>query len=611
MRGFPLIENVDHLILLGAVLVLLSILVGLVFARIGAPLLLVFLGLGMLAGENGVGGLAFSDFRLTYLVGNVALAIILFDGALRTPRAALRLAAAPAMVLATIGTALTAFIVGLVAAPLLGLSLLQGVLLGSILASTDAAAVFLLLNRRGGAIERRVGATLEIESGFNDPMAVFLTLLLVGALQQGSSIFSLQALLALLLQAGGGAAVGLLGGYAMLWLVNRVNIATGLYPILVVAFAVFLFADAQAVHGSGFLAVYVAGLVFGFGRHRARQLIARFHDGLAWLSQIVMFLLLGLLVTPEHLLADLAAGLAVALVLMLLARPIAVTVCLAPFRFARGEIAFISWVGLRGAVPIFLATIPVVAGLPNAATYFNIAFVVVIASLVIQGWTIAPAARLLDLIVPAAPDSGDQVDLGNALRGDRDIMAYKVGTGSVAQRRPFAAINLPDRVRVLAVLRENAVLPRDALERLQGGDTMLVLAPPESTLAMDRLFAGDGGKTAASLGSLGDFTFDAAAPAASIAGLYNLVLTPQELGLSIGQVLAGRLKRKPVVGNRVEIGAAQLVVAEMAEDEIAKVGLFLHRRRPPVRGTVMMMRRRARQWRRRFARWRSGMMRRR
>lgn len=592
-------------------LVLLSILVGLVFARIGAPLLLVFLGLGMLAGENGVGGLAFSDFRLTYLVGNVALAIILFDGALRTPRAALRLAAAPAMVLATAGTALTAFIVGLAAAPLLGLSLMQGVLLGAILASTDAAAVFLLLNRRGGAIERRVAATLEIESGFNDPMAVFLTVLLVGALQQGESIFSVHALITLLLQVGGGVLVGLGGGYAMLWTVNRVNIATGLYPILVVAFAVFVFALAQAAHGSGFLAVYVAGLVFGFGRHRARQLIARFHDGLAWLSQIVMFLLLGLLVTPEHLLADLAAGLVVALVLMLLARPIAVTACLVPFRFARGEIAFVSWVGLRGAVPIFLATIPVVAGLPNAATYFNIAFVVVIASLVIQGWTILPAARLLDLIVPAAPDPGDQVDLGNALRGDRDIMAYKVGAGSLAQHRPFAALNLPDRVRVLAVLRENAVLARDALEKLQASDTMLVLAPPESTLAMDRLFAGDGGKTVAQLGSLGDFTFDAAAPSASIANLYNLSLTPEELGLSIGQVLKQRLKRTPVVGNRIEIGLAQLVVAEMAEDEIVKVGLFLRRRRPPVRGTVMMLRRRARQWRRRFGRWRGKLLRRR
>ncbi len=272
----PLIENADHLILLGAVLVLLSIFAGLVFTRIGAPLLLVFLGLGMLAGENGIGGLAFSDFRLTFLVGNVALAIILFDGALRTPRAALRLAAGPAMVLATVGTSITAFIVGLAAAPLLGLSLTEGVLMGAILASTDAAAVFLLLNRRGSAIERRVGATLEVESGFNDPMAVFLTLLLVEALQHGGSILSWDALLSLLQQMGGGAIVGLLGGYVLLWVVNRINIATGLYPILVVAFAVFVFAAAQSIHGSGFLAVYLTGLVFGFGRHRARQLIARF-----------------------------------------------------------------------------------------------------------------------------------------------------------------------------------------------------------------------------------------------------------------------------------------------------------------------------------------------
>src|SRR6185312_7820932 len=223
----------------------------------------------------------------------------------------LRLAAAPAVVLATVGTSITAFIVGLAASPLLGLTLTEGALMGAILASTDAAAVFLLLNRRGSAIERRVGATLEIESGFNDPMAVFLTLLLVEALQHGTGIFTLKALLSLVQQAGGGAVVGLAGGYAMLWLVNRVNVATGLYPILVMAFAVFVFAAAQSIHGSGFLAVYLCGLVFGFGRHRARQLIARFHDGLAWLSQIVMFLLLGLLVTPAHLLTDLAAALGV------------------------------------------------------------------------------------------------------------------------------------------------------------------------------------------------------------------------------------------------------------------------------------------------------------
>jgi cell volume regulation protein A len=585
-------------------LVLLSIFAGLVFTRIGAPLLLVFLGLGMLAGENGIGGLAFSDFRLTYLVGNVALAIILFDGALRTPRAALRLAAGPAIVLATVGTSLTAFIVGLAAAPLLGLSLTEGVLMGAILASTDAAAVFLLLNRRGGAIERRVGATLEVESGFNDPMAVFLTLLLVEALQHGGSIFSLGALLSLLQQMGGGAVIGLAGGYAMLWVVNRVNIATGLYPILVVAFAVFVFAAAQSIHGSGFLAVYLTGLVFGFGRHRARQLIARFHDGLAWLSQIVMFLLLGLLVTPAHLLTDLAAALCVALVLMLIARPLSVIACLVPFRFARSEIAFVSWVGLRGAVPIFLATIPVVAGLPHAATFFNVAFVAVIASLVLQGWTILPAARWLGLIVPAAPDTGDQVDLGTLLRGDRDLLAYKVGRDSIALRRDFSNLKLPERARVLAVLRNNAVLQRVGLDQLKENDTLLMLAPPESTLAIDRLFAANGGRRPIDVDALGDFIFEGSAPAGPIAGLYSLPLTPAELDRPIGEVLARRLKRKPVIGDRIDIGTEQLVVADTDEDGITRVGLFLRRRRPPVRGMMAIARRRYRQWRRRLSTFR-------
>ncbi|MDF3074614.1 MAG: sodium/hydrogen exchanger family protein, partial [Alphaproteobacteria bacterium] len=381
------------LILAGAALVLVSIFASLVFARIGAPLLLLFLGLGMLVGEDGPIGLEFDDFRLTYVVGSVALAIILFDGGLRTSRETLRLAAAPAITLATFGVLITAGLTGLLAAPLLGLTLTEGFLLGAIVGSTDAAAVFPLLNHSSVAIERRVGATLEVESGFNDPMAVFLTVMLVEILAAREAVSTLHGMGLFLTQMAGGGALGLAGGAALLWAVNRVSIATGLYPILVFTGGIFIFALAHSLHASGFLAAYVGGLVFGLGRHRARQHIARFHDGLAWLSQIVMFLLLGLLVTPSDLMDDLVPALLVALGMMIVARPLAVTLCLLPFRFNWSEIAFIGWVGLRGAVPIFLATIPVVANLPNAALYFTIAFVVVIASLVVQGWTILPAAR--------------------------------------------------------------------------------------------------------------------------------------------------------------------------------------------------------------------------
>ncbi|MGE0659721.1 MAG: potassium/proton antiporter [Reyranellaceae bacterium] len=588
------------LILVGAALVLVSIFASLVFARIGAPLLLLFLGIGMLVGVDGPIGIEFDNFGLTYVVGSVALAIILFDGGLRTSRESLRLAAPPATTLATVGVILTAGIGGLIVAPILGLPLIEGALLGAIVGSTDAAAVFPLLNRRSNAIERRVGATLEVESGLNDPTAVFLTVLLVQVVEAREAFSTMDAFALFLTQMAGGGIIGLAGGAALLWAVNRASIATGLYPILVVTSGIFVFALAQTLDASGFLAIYVAGLVFGLGRHRARQHIARFHDGLAWLSQIVMFLLLGLLVTPSSLVPDLAPALAVALGLMLIARPVSVAICLLPFRFNWSEIVFIGWVGLRGAVPIFLATIPVVAGLQNATLFFNVAFVVVIASLVVQGWTIAPAARWLGLMVPPSPQSGDQVDLGAPMTGDRDLMSYRVGANSLAARRAFGQLGLPDRTRVLAVLRNNVALARNAIERLEAGDTLLLLTPPETSLALDRLFASR--TTRAEDEVIGDFVFSAATPAATLSDLYGLPVAATDRELALGDLMRRRLGRKPVVGDRVEIGPAQLVVSELDGDRIAKIGLFLQRKRPPARGTVIRLRRLWRRIRRRFAR---------
>jgi cell volume regulation protein A len=588
------------LILIAAALVLFSIFASLVFERIGAPLLLLFLIIGMLVGEDGPGGVSFDDFQLTYVLGSVALAVILFDGGLRTSRESLDLAAGPSVTLATLGVLITAGLAGLAAAPLLGLTLIEGFLLGAIVGSTDAAAVFPLLNHRSAAIERRVGATLEVESGFNDPMAVFLTVLLVEIIGAREAVSSLHALGLFLTQMAGGAAMGAAGGAALLWAINRVSIATGLYPILVATGGIFVFALAHTVHASGFLAAYVAGLVFGLGRHRARQHIARFHDGLAWLSQIVMFLLLGLLVTPSNLVADLVPGLLVALMLMLVARPLAVALCLLPFRFTWAEIVFIGWVGLRGAVPIFLATIPVVAGLPNAAIYFNAAFVVVIASLIVQGWTILPAARWLGLMVPPSPQAGDQVDLAAPVSGDRDLMSYRVGIDSLAAQRDFAALHFPERTRILTVLRANVVLARDSIARLQAGDTLLLLTPPENTLALDRLFAARAARSEDEV--IGDFIFEADASAASLATLYGLPIPPEDMALNLAELLRRRLGRKPVVGDRADLGPAQLVVAEMDADGIAKIGLLLHRRRSPARGTVVTLRRRWRKLRRRILR---------
>ncbi|CAN0432772.1 unnamed protein product, partial [Phaeothamnion confervicola] len=271
----------------------------------------------------------------------------------------------------TVGVLLTAGIVAVLAWWLLELPPVGAFLVGAIVASTDAAAVFLLLNMRGTELNKRVTATLEVESGINDPMAVFLTVACVEYLLHPGAQPALHWLAFFLIQMLGGAAIGIVGGFALVWLVNRADLAGGLYPVLCAAFAITVFAAAQSVEASGFLAVYLAGLVLGNRRHRAQATILRFHDGLAWIAQIVMFLMLGLLVTPSKLLQDPWAELGIALALIFVARPVAVFLCLWPAKFGKRERAFIAWVGLRGAVPIFLASIPVIAGVPGEIVYFN------------------------------------------------------------------------------------------------------------------------------------------------------------------------------------------------------------------------------------------------
>ncbi|HVO15521.1 MAG TPA: potassium/proton antiporter, partial [Alphaproteobacteria bacterium] len=408
-------DFINQITLLGAGLVILSIVAGMVTTRTGAPLLLVFLALGMLAGGDGPGGILFDDFAATYVVGSTALAIILFDGGLRTPRASFRLAGWPALLLASLGVLITAGLTGAFAVVLLGLPWLVALLIGSIVASTDAAAVFLLLHMRGMRLKERVSATLELESGLNDPMAVFLTVTCVELLVSGVSDVGWPLLgdlgLKIALQLLGGAVIGVIGGYVLLWVINRAVLAPGLYPILAVASALLIYAGAQTLGASGFLAAYLAGIVLGNHRHRATQSINRFHDGLAWLSQIVMFLMLGLLVTPSELLPTLLPSLGIAIFLIVLGRPIAVWLCLLPFRYSWQERLFISWVGLRGAVPIFLGTIPLLAFIPGAQVYFGVAYVVVLTSLVVQGWTVAPVARWLDLELPPLPPAPQRTDI--------------------------------------------------------------------------------------------------------------------------------------------------------------------------------------------------------
>ncbi len=388
--------NTAHeLILLGGALGLFSILAGAISARFQAPLLLVFLLLGMLAGEDGPGRIAFNDFRASYLIGSVALAIILFEGGLKTERAMIRLAWGPGLAFATAGVAITAGLVGAAAVWLFSLDWTEALLIGAVLAPTDAAAVNTMLRAARVAVPQRVTATLELESGLNDPMSVFLTVLLVQSLTTSGGITTGHALAMLFEEMAGGAAAGLAGGYALLGLLRRLPVEAPLYPVLALTSVLLVFGGAQTLGASGFLAVYFMGVIVGINQFEAHRSLVYAAEAFAWLAQIALFLLLGLLVTPHRLLPLLGPILMITVILLVVARPVATFVCLLPFRYSGREAAFASWVGLRGAVPIYLTIVPVLAGVRDADALFGAVFGVVIASLFLQGWTIAPAGRIL------------------------------------------------------------------------------------------------------------------------------------------------------------------------------------------------------------------------
>jgi cell volume regulation protein A len=573
------VELGNQLILLGAFLLLLSIFVGLISSRIGAPLLLAFLALGIFFGEEGPGGIFFDNYFAAYTIGSIALAIILFDGGLRTGIASFRSAAWPAVLLATVGVAVTAALTGLAAHLFLGLGWIESLLIGSIVGSTDAAAVFFLLHLHGLEIKPRTRSLLEIESAMNDPMAVFLTIACVELLLTGSSGDPWHLVADFILEIIGGAVLGVAAGFVLVGLINRLDLAAGLYPVFAMAFALFTFGGAQVSGMSGFMAVYLAGLVVGNRRHRGAQLIDRFHDGLAWLAQMVMFVMLGLLVTPSDLLPNLIPSVLIASFLVVIARPVAVVLCLLPFRFAWNEHAFVGWVGLRGAIAIFLGTIPVLSGVANASLYFEVAFVVVIVSLVVQGWTLAPAARLLDLELPPLPKTPVRVDVDLPASGDRDLMIYTVGPGSRVSLRGVRRVLQLENTSLLGAIRDGRLVrPRD-LDRLEPGDSVMVLAPPAQAAVLDELFAerpeSDYGDR-----SFGEFTFDGDLAVGKIADFYDLPVPDDQRAMPLADFVPARLRRQPEVGDRVRLADIDLVVRAVREQRITEIGIDLEPRMP-------------------------------
>ncbi|MZR32095.1 potassium/proton antiporter [Sneathiella litorea] len=408
-----LLTSIEVILVFVSFLFLVGCLLTPVADRLGAPFLLLFLFIGMMMGENGIGGVQFDDFTFAYDIGSIALALILFSGGLDTTRASFKKAGMPSLMLAVVGVIATTFIVGLLINFLFSVPLALSLLLGAVVGSTDAAATFLLLRQRNIQLKDGLGETLMVEAGINDPMAIFLTITMVtivdNELAMDAATF-ISFLPQLAQQLGLGLVAGILGGFITALLINRVKMPVSLFAPFAMAACLLIFNLTALSGGSGFLAVFIGGAILRDRMTHQTERVSQFHDGLSWISQIVLFLMLGLLVTPQELLNHVPLGLGVAAVLIFIARPLATVISLAPFGIGWRQQAFIGWVGLRGAVPIFLAIIPVISPGPVSSGFFDVVFVVVVASLLLQGWTISLAARWLRLI--ADPEDGPKLPLG-------------------------------------------------------------------------------------------------------------------------------------------------------------------------------------------------------
>ena len=563
-------EGMNLAILVLAGLVAVSVFSSLLSFRVGAPLLLVFLGVGLVAGSEGL-GLPFRDARAAYGIGSMSLAVVLFDSGFHTSFKSFRLAALPALSLATVGVVITAAMVAVPAHFLLGLDWIGALLIGAILASTDAAAIFFLLRVGGIHVRERVRSLLEVESGCNDPMAIFLTMALIGLATGGLARpgFGGELGLDLLRQFGIAALAGIGGGGLIVLAVNRLGIERSLLPILVLALALVLFAAVSLLGGSGFLAVYVAGLVAGNSRLAAPDTLRRFQDGVSWLAQIAMFLALGLLARPSEFVALLPAALAIAFVLIVLARPLAAWLSLLPFAVKSNETAFVAWVGLRGAVSVLLSILPLLAGMDHGRVYFNVAFLVVLVSLAVQGWSIRPVARWLGQIVPSRLGPVERMEL--EIPGARhELVAYRIVADSLVAR----GHRLPRWAEPSLVVRGNRSLLAHAAGALGPGDLVWLFAKPERVPHLDRLFASPAQAAEADRQFFGDFPLDPRGRMGELAVMYGLPVPDEAREVTVADYLEWALGGHPGIGDRVALGEVELIVRALSfDDAISEVGL--------------------------------------
>ncbi|MDP3396934.1 MAG: potassium/proton antiporter [Methanoregula sp.] len=470
-----MIPAIEFILVGAAALIIISIIANKVSGRLGVPALLIFILVGMLAGSEGPGGIVFDNPAIAQSVGVLALALILFSGGIDTRWSEVRPVLSRGICLSTVGVLLTAFVVSVVAVLLLGFTPIEGFLLGAIVSSTDAAAVFATLRSRRASLKGDIRPLLEFESASNDPMAVFLT---IGAIMlimnPGSSIMTLVPLFVQQMAFGGIVGYGL--AKVTVWLINALKLEyEGLYAVMTLAMAIFIYGIAVLIGGNGFLAVYIAGLVIGNSAIVHKRSLIRFHEGIAWLMQITMFLALGLFVFPSELLPVLVPGLILSLVLIFIARPLAVYLCLMPWKMGKNEKLMVSWVGLRGAAPIVLATFPYLAGIPQAHLIFNLVFFIVITSALLHGTSIPFIARIAGLAAPLKGRSRFHMEFDPDDESGSELLELVIPHQSPAIKRQIVNLGLPAGTLIILIGKgQDQFVPRGSTV-LEENDSLLIL----------------------------------------------------------------------------------------------------------------------------------------